>query len=117
LGEHIFDGPTDHVTMRNVEAARAATEFLLNRGRRRIALIGAGEEERSGSAGLRFAGYREALEARGLTVDDALVVSAGTWHRADGLRAARELIARGGDFDALFALNDTLAFGAIRALE
>src|SRR5690606_42149982 len=28
LGERIFGGPTDHVTMRNVEAARAATEHL-----------------------------------------------------------------------------------------
>ncbi len=31
LGERIFDGPADHVTMQNVEAARAATEFLLRR--------------------------------------------------------------------------------------
>lgn len=117
LGEHIFDGPTDHVTMRNVEAARAATEFLLDSGRHRIALVGAHEGERSGSAGLRLAGYRTALEARGRRVDEALLVPAATWHRSDGLRAARDLIAREVDFDALFALNDTLAFGAIRALE
>ncbi len=39
LGERIFDGPTDHVTMHNVGAARAATEHLLAIGRRRIAVI------------------------------------------------------------------------------
>src|SRR5690606_33185609 len=38
LGERIFGGPADHVTMRNVEAARAATEHLIARGRRRIAV-------------------------------------------------------------------------------
>jgi DNA-binding LacI/PurR family transcriptional regulator len=45
LGERIFGGPTDHVTMRNVEAARAATEHLLSKGRRRIAVVGAHEGE------------------------------------------------------------------------
>ena len=63
LGERIFDGPTDHVTMRNVEAARAATEFLLERGHRRIAVVGAHEGEVIGSAGLRLSGYRQALDA------------------------------------------------------
>lgn len=117
LGERIFDGPVDHVTMRNVEAARAATEFLLDKGRTRIALVGAHEGEIIGSAGLRLRGYREALEARGVPYDEALVAAAGEWHRVDGLRATRELLARDVAFDALFALNDTLAFGAIRALE
>src|SRR5699024_4342892 len=114
LGERIFDGPADHVTMRNTEAARAATEFLVERGRRRIAPVGAHVGEVIGSAGLRLAGYREALEARGIGWDEALVAPAGAWHRIDGLRATRDLIASGVDFDALFALNDTLAFGALR---
>jgi DNA-binding LacI/PurR family transcriptional regulator len=63
LGERIFGGPTDHVTMRNVEAARAATDFLLSSGRRRIAVVGAHEGEVIGSAALRLQGYREALDA------------------------------------------------------
>ena len=43
LGESIFGGPTDHVTMHNVSSAQAAVEHLLGIGRRRIALIGADE--------------------------------------------------------------------------
>src|SRR5699024_10973464 len=93
------------------------TEFLLDTGRQRVALVGAHDGEVIGSAGLRLAGYRDALETRGMAADDDLIVAAGTWHRVDGLRATRDLIARGADFDALFALNDTLAFGAMRALE
>ncbi|MTE24761.1 LacI family DNA-binding transcriptional regulator [Microbacterium sp. ZXX196] len=117
LGERIFGGPADHVTMHNVEAARAATDFLLDSGRRRIALVGAHEGEVIGSAGLRLRGYREALEGRGLAVDEALIAPAGEWHRVDGLHATRRLLASGARFDALFALNDTLAFGALRALD
>src|SRR5690606_24780330 len=43
LGERIFGGPVDHITMKNTEAAAAATRFLLESGRRRIAVIGAPE--------------------------------------------------------------------------
>jgi len=117
LGERIFDGPVDHVTMENVEAARAATDHLLDVGRRRIAAIGAHEGEVIGSAGLRLAGYRGALEARGMAYDETLVVDSGPWHRANGADAMRVLLERGVPFDAVFALNDELALGALRVLQ
>ena len=116
LGERIFGAAADHVTMKNVEAARAATEHLIELGRSRIVALGARPHEVSGSAGLRLRGYREALEAAGIPFRDELVVDATPWHRADGARAVRELLAAGTGFDAVFAFNDTLAFGAMRAL-
>jgi len=117
LGERIFHGPTDHVTMRNVEAARAATEYLLAAGRRRIAVVGAHEGEVIGSAGLRLRGYREALEAEGVPFDESIVVTTTLWHRSNGADATRELLRRGVPFDALFGFNDTLALGAMRVLQ
>ncbi|GAA1957551.1 LacI family DNA-binding transcriptional regulator [Microbacterium deminutum] len=117
LGERIFDGPTDHVTMRNVEAARAATEFLIARGRRRVAIVGAHEGEVIGSAGLRLRGYLEALEAAGIPYDERIVVHTTLWHRANGATAMRELLARDVEFDAVFGFNDTLALGAMRVLQ
>lgn len=117
LGERIFDGPTDHVTMRNVEAARAATEHLISQGRRRIAVVGAHEGEVLGSAALRLQGYREALEAAGIAYDETIVGYTTLWHRANGADSMRELLARGGEFDAVFGLNDTLALGAMRVLQ
>jgi DNA-binding LacI/PurR family transcriptional regulator len=117
LGERIFDGPNDHLTMRNVQAARAATEYLIDAGRRRIAIVGAHEGELIGSAALRLQGYREALEARGIPFDGRLIGGSIEWHRANGARSMRDIIERGVDFDAVFALNDTLAFGAMRALQ
>lgn len=117
LGERIFDGPTDHVTMRNVEAARAATEYLLARGHRRIAIIGAHEGEVIGSAGLRLRGYREALEAAAVPFDEDLIRCTAPWHRSNGATSMRELLASGVRFDAVFAFNDTLALGAMRVLQ
>ncbi|MGM7698920.1 LacI family DNA-binding transcriptional regulator [Microbacterium sp. A84] len=117
LGERIFDGPTDHVTMRNVDAARAATEYLIASGNRRIAVVGAHEGEVIGSAGLRLRGYREALEAAGIPFDESIVGYTTLWHRANGAESMRELLARGVKFDAVFGLNDTLALGAMRVLQ
>jgi len=117
LGERIFDGPTDHVTMRNVEAARAATEYLLSLGRRRIAVVGAHEGEVIGSAALRMEGYRQALDGAGIRYDDDIIGYTTLWHRANGADSMRELLARGAEFDAVFGLNDTLALGAMRVLQ
>ena len=117
LGERIFDGPADHVTMRNVEAARAATEYLIESGRRRIALVGAHEGEVIGSAGLRLRGYREALDAAGIPYDPSIIGHTTLWHRANGARSMRELLDAGAEFDAVFGLNDTLALGAMRVLQ
>lgn len=117
LGERIFNGPTDHVTMQNVKAARAATEHLLSKGRRRIAVLGARQGEIIGSAGLRLTGYRQALDAAGIPFDESLLVYTGLWHRASGAAATRELLASGVQFDGIFALNDDLALGAMRVLQ
>lgn len=117
LGERIFGGPVDHVTMRNVEAARAATELLIASGRRRIAVLGAHVNEDVGSAALRLRGYREALDAAGIPFDPALVSYTTLWHRSNGAESMREVIASGVEFDAVFGLNDALALGAMRALQ
>ncbi|MEY9951328.1 LacI family DNA-binding transcriptional regulator [Leifsonia sp. EB34] len=117
LGERIFTGPRDHVTMRNGEGARAATEHLLGLGRRRVVAFGAHPGEAIGSAALRLEGYREALTAADLPFDEELVVPVGSWHRRNGAEAMRDLLARGVDFDAVVAFNDVIALGALRALQ
>jgi DNA-binding LacI/PurR family transcriptional regulator len=118
LGERIFGGPTDHVTMQNVEAARAATEHLLGIGRHRIAVIGAHPRNQDDirSANLRIRGYRDALESAGVPIDERLIRVAAPWHRENGAAAMRNLLQDGVEFDALFTLNDTLGLGALRAL-
>jgi len=117
LGERIFGARVDHVTMQNVEAARAATEYLIAQGHRRIAVLGAHAGEVIGSAGLRLRGYREALEQAGIPFDPELVAYTTMWHRANGAACMRELLGKGATFDAVFGLNDTLALGGMRVLQ
>lgn len=117
LGERIFGGPVDHVTMRNIEAARAGTEYLIDLGRSRVAAIGAHPGEEVGSAGLRLKGYLQALAGRGIPVDERLIGAAGLWHRANGAAAMQRMLDDGVVPDGVFAFNDTLAMGVMHVLQ
>ncbi|MBB2903166.1 DNA-binding LacI/PurR family transcriptional regulator [Kineococcus radiotolerans] len=116
LGEPIPGWPTDHVTMRNTEGAQAATQHLIAEGRRRIAAIGALRGQRRGTAALRLAGYRRALDAAGLPYEDDLVLDVGVWTRSAGADGTRRLLAERPDLDAVVAFNDAMALGAVRVL-
>jgi DNA-binding LacI/PurR family transcriptional regulator len=117
LGQHVFSDRLDHVTMKNVEGAALAVDHLVGLGHRRIAVLGANPRVHQGAAALRLEGYRAALARHRLEVDDTLVVSAPEWRRSDGAAAARALIESGVRFSAVFALNDTLALGALHEFE
>lgn len=116
LGERIFGAPVDHVTMRNVAAARSATLHLADRGCRRIATIGARPAEGMGSATLRLQGYEEGLSAAGLPYDPALVINADPWTRFTGADAMVQLLDSGAGVDGIFAMNDAVALGAMHVL-
>ena len=57
-----------------------------------------------------------ALHAAGLPFEDGLVVSTALFARMDGLRAMRSLLSLGQPPDAVFAYNDLIAIGAMRAI-
>ena len=116
LGERVFGARADHVTMNNVEAARAATAHLIAMGRRRIAVVGAHAGEVIGSAALRLTGYERALADAGIPLDLGLVGEAGLWHRSTGAETMARLLDSGIEIDAVFALNDAMALGALHAL-
>ena len=120
LGERIFGGPTDHVTMHNTSSAQAAVEHLLSIGRRRIALVGADLDasDEANSASLRLKGYLRALEQAGIDIDPTLVrpTAMSKWNRTGGAEATHRMVREGVSFDAVFALSDTMGLGVLRAL-
>lgn len=116
LGEHIEDGPFDHVGLDNVAAARDATAHLIALGRQRIAAIGDQSRARGETGQLRSAGYREALRAGGLRYQPSLVVPASSFHRGSGAEAMARLLDQATVPDAVFCYNDLLAIGAMQAV-
>lgn len=99
------------VTMDDEEGAGAATRHLLERGRRRLAMI-------NGPASMwstnRLAGFQRALATAGLSSDPATVLS-GEFSIASGRRLMAELLARPARPDGVFVANDTMAYGALAA--
>jgi len=109
----------DSVLCDSEAGAYALTRHLVDLGHRRIAVL-TGRRNISTSTD-RVAGCRRALEEAGLTLDDDLVryggFNFGKLNQADGHRMAGEVLAAGGERPtAIFAANNFIAFGAIRAL-
>lgn len=98
----------------NFRGGHDATTHLLGLGRRNIAFLGAASNHCPEFLE-RYRGYSQALADAGLEPSPALRVDAITME-ASGYAAARELIARGERFDAIFAASDLIAIGALRAL-
>ena len=116
LGERIFDGPIDHVSMPNVEAAQAATTHLVERGCRRIAIVEGSPTDEVDVSSLRLQGYRQALAAAGLPHAPALEVNLDLLSMRGGVEAVQGLVARGVDFDGVFCVTDTVGIGVLRGL-
>ncbi|RMI38479.1 LacI family DNA-binding transcriptional regulator [Streptomyces triticirhizae] len=116
LGEKLNAGCADHVAIDNAAAAREATEHLLQLGRRRILVVGGLDGESEGTAEVRTRGYRAALAAAGVPFDPRLVVPVAKFATPDGAAAMHRALTDGLAPDAVLALNDQMAIGAVRAL-
>jgi DNA-binding LacI/PurR family transcriptional regulator len=100
-----------YVDTDNRGGARQAVEHLLERGRRRIAVITGPLDQTSALD--RLDGY---LDALGVAEADPALVAHGDFTAEVGERAMAELLDRSPDLDAVFAGNDLTATGAMRTL-
>jgi LacI family transcriptional regulator len=100
------------VSAANVFGGRAATEHLLSLGHRRIGVI-TGIPDWLASVD-RLDGYRSALAVAGVLPDPALVVESD-WAVEGGEAAATALLDRDQPPTAIFAFNDDMAVGVLRA--
>ncbi|WP_049567180.1 LacI family DNA-binding transcriptional regulator [Streptomyces sp. SBT349] len=103
--------PPWYVDADNVGGARQATEHLLARGRRRVVMI-CGPLD-TGVSRARHRGYREAMILAGL---EPSLPEIGDFNEPSGAAAMTELLRRHPDLDGVFAANDNMAAGALRAL-
>jgi DNA-binding LacI/PurR family transcriptional regulator len=115
IGERALPSRFDHVMMDNVDGARQATAHLLATGARRVALLGGNPDRTANMPALRAEGYALAHTEAGVPMDPELTVRCRFTLEA-GYAAIRSLLDRGIAFDAVFALTDVTAMGALRAL-
>jgi LacI family transcriptional regulator len=103
----------DHVVLNNRGAALQATNYLLDLGHKRLAMM-------SGPSYLtnareRTDGFREALLARGLPFDPAQV-RYGNFHEDDAFEACKDLLGAPTPPTGLFVAGNLMLIGVMRAV-
>lgn len=89
-----------------------ATQHLIELGHKRIACI-AGPSTITPSAE-RMTGYRKALEQANLPYDEKMIIR-GDYHAQSGMEITNAILKMDPRPTAIFALNDLMALGALRA--
>lgn len=108
-----YDRVQNYIDYDNRKGAFEAIRYLHGLGHRSIGLI-AGPEDHLVSQN-RLDGCKDAYRDLGMVWTDDRV-RAGAFDPAHGYRAAKQLIGQGDGITALFAFNDMMAFGAMKAL-
>lgn len=98
----------------NVESGKTATEHFLQNGAKRIGFIGGANH--LDIVKQRKHGYLEALRQYHILIEKELVVCEKMTYE-EGREAARKLLALPVRPDAILAMNDTLAFAAMKEIK
>jgi DNA-binding LacI/PurR family transcriptional regulator len=115
LGYHL-DGTAPYAVHCDERAgAKAATIHLLKQGHRRIGIINGPSYGAVAAMQERLLGHQAALQEAGLSFEPTMMVY-GDYTRPSGQIATRQLLALPQPPTAIFAFNDRMAMGAIRAL-
>lgn len=112
-GHYLPDVGLAMVDVDNISGGRKATDYLIELGHTRIAMITGPSNWKSVVD--RHNGYVQAMQAAGIPVDPELVLG-DTWLHRNGYENTKLLLEKGKQFSAIFAHNDRIARGAIHAL-
>ena len=105
----------DHLQLDNVGGARLATQSLIERGCRSIAVLGGSSNREWDMPFMRQEGWRIALEEAGLSADPDLIVPLQHFSSEEAMGELASVLERR-SIDGVFAVTDTVALGALAAL-
>ena len=112
-------GNYSSVSVDDVAESRRIVDYLIKKGHKKIAFLGAGENDIS-IGKLRLDGYMLALSDNGIKPEKKLIwhsaENADTYSMQNGYDIMRSKLKKKNDFTAVFAISDTMAIGALKAL-
>jgi LacI family transcriptional regulator len=103
-----------YVDIDNRASAKLAVDYLIELGHRQIACITNAATAYS-SAGQRLEGYRDALKAADIALDERLIRMAD-FDAASGYSQMKDLLTEYPRFSAVFVASDNVALGALAAI-
>lgn len=111
--QDVGDLPLDTIYIDNSAAAFTAVCYLVDKGHSRIGMVAGSANTPSGLRRIR--GYRRALESHHLPLDET-IIREGEFTERGGYEGMKGLLKISPRVTAVFAANDLMAFGAIRAI-
>ena len=112
VGARSHDEAVCSISLDDEKVAYEATQHLISLGHKRIGLItGPMEEDCSQD---RRDGFRRALAEAGMPIDESLVFE-GDWSASSGRDALLDFVEKNNVPTAIFAQNDRMAMGVMRA--
>lgn len=112
VGARSHDENVCSISLDDEKVAYEATQHLISLGHMRIALVtGPMEEDCSQD---RLEGFQHALKETGISFDPSLVFE-GDWSATSGSEALVDFVKKGNLPTAVFAQNDRMAMGVLRA--
>jgi DNA-binding LacI/PurR family transcriptional regulator len=115
-GPLVEDQPGHFLCCDNISGGYQATLHLAGLGRKNIAFLGHASAEVSPEHEQRYRGYVKALTEAGLKHDPDMQVPCDS-HECFGYEATEKLLHAGKPVDAIFAVTDAVALGALQALK
>lgn len=119
IPENISEKQYSNIGVDDYKESSKMVDYLIGLGHRKIAIIVAEPFEES-IGQLRLEGYLASLKAHGIEPDEKLIfqtdTDVGHFSMENGYLTTQKLIESGADFTAVYAVSDSLAIGAIRAL-
>lgn len=103
--------PLPYVKVDDIQASYHATEYLITKGHKKIAMI-SGDRKDELAGVTRINGYTKALNDYDLDVAEDLIVY-GDFGFLSGKKCMELLLARRNEFTAIFAASDEMALGAL----
>ena len=114
VGRDFENIEVDAIYNDEVKGGFLATENLIKKGHKRIALID-GFLYKSPAKG-RLEGYKKALNKYRISLDESLI-SVGDINIEDGHERTKQMLEKDLNFTAIFVYNDMMAFGAMQAIK
>ena len=119
ISESVDKNLYSSVSVDDTSESKKIVDLLSEYGHKKIAILASDRSDKSISK-LRVEGYRNALESKNIVINEDLVRytsdNSNTYTMENGYKLMKELLESGEDFTAVYAISDSMAIGACKAI-